>query len=229
MSTNMQFPDEDEQNDRYLLWSQAPSWMDNDKLKEREARVAEARERQRRRDEARREIMRWTALGTNGFPVRAIEIAKSADVADAVLVRVSAWDTSTDSLLVIAGGPGCGKTVAATWWAATRNPAPRFLRASTFAASSRYDRDTREQWFDAPGLVLDDLGAEFLDAKGSFLVDLDELIDVFYGNRKPLLITTNCTRDEFKSRYGERIADRIREAGSFWSCDEKSRRGKVKP
>jgi len=106
---------------------------------------------------------------------------------------------------------------------------PLFLRASTFAATSRYDAKHRETVFAAPALVLDDLGAEYLDDKGSFLVDLDELIDTFYANRRPLLITTNLDRDRFYQRYGSRIRDRLRECGAFWETKSGSLRAPRQP
>lgn len=178
-------------------------------------------------DEARREAeYRWARLSTADFPRRAIDAARTADDSTAAIRRVCSWTPETESILVLSGAPGCGKTVAATWWASKQRRTPRFVRATTFAASSRYDRDTRDTWFNARGLVLDDLGTEYLDAKGSFLVDLDELLDVFYGDKKPLLITTNCTKDAFKERYGARVVDRLRESGSWFSISDASRRTK---
>ena len=158
-----------------------------------------------------------------GFPRRAIEHALAADESNEMIARLRDWDVRRDNVFVMSGSKGIGKTVAAAWWALRRKSPPLFVRAATFAASSRYDRsdsDGKGRWLAASALVLDDLGAEFLDAKGSFLVDLDELVDVFYGDRRPLLITTNCPRGEFVKRYGERIVDRIRECGVFfeWSC-----------
>ena len=55
---------------------------------------------------------------------------------------------------------------------------------------------------------------------------LDELIDTFHGDRRPLLITTNCDVAGFKVRYGERIADRLRESGRWISVDGGSMRRK---
>lgn len=159
-----------------------------------------------------------------GFPLRAIQSARVADEDKSAITLVKAWDSSEESILVVSGSHGCGKTVAATWWAIRQRFVPTFIRASTFAASSRYDRDARAPWFAASSLVLDDLGSEFLDSKGSFLVDLDELFDVFYGDRRPLLVTTNCTIDEFRARYKSRIVDRLRECGSFFSVDGGSMR-----
>ena len=68
------------------------------------------------------------------------------------------------------------------------------------------------------------VGAEYLDAKGSFLVDIDELIDTFYAQRKPLIITTNCTQRQFAERYGERITDRMTECAQWASVVGKSLR-----
>lgn len=189
-----------------------------------DAEVAKERARHEHAAQAERERRRWVQLSANGFPRRAIDAAKIADPKRATIARIATWDPKERNLLVIAGPPGCGKTVAAAWWAARQEREPSFVRATTFAASSRYDRDTRASWFEASGLVLDDLGSEYLDAKGSFLVDLDELVDVFYGDARPLLVTTNCKLDDFRTRYGERVMDRIRECGTFWSTHDKSMR-----
>lgn len=161
-----------------------------------------------------------------GFPRRAVEFAAKIDADHPVIARLGTWDLDEISALILSGPKGVGKTVAAAWWSLRRKAAPLFLRASTFAASSRYNRDERERWMGASALVLDDLGAEYVDAKGSFLVDLDELVDVFYGDKRPLLITTNCGAGAFKERYGERIADRIRECGAFFEWSGPSFRGR---
>lgn len=132
-------------------------------------------------------------------------------------------------LLVLSGGVGSGKTTAAAWVIASmRFPLPRFLRATTFARTSRYDAAANLAWSKAGALVLDDLGAEYIDSKGSFLTDLDELLDTYYADRRPLIITTNLGVDEFRDRYGGRegrIASRIREAGAWAQCGGLDLRG----
>lgn len=200
------------------------NWTD-EQWAEHDARIAASRQRERQVDARGR-------LAAAGFPLRAIEVAQSARDDEPLIQRVKNWNTETTSVLVISGSKGCGKTVAATWWAAKQSRTPIFVRASTFAASSRYDRDTRVEWFSAPAMVLDDLGAEYLDGKGSFMVDLDELIDVYYGDKRPLLITTNCPKDAtkerpgFRERYGERVYDRLKECGSWFETNSDSRRGR---
>lgn len=191
---------------------------------ERDRQVAAARAEEARRAETQRIEGRRRDLRAAGFPLRAIDSAMVADATAAPIVRVASWDPSKASTLVISGSKGCGKTVAATWWAMHQPTVPRFIRAATFAASSRYERADRNELLEAPALVLDDLGTEYLDAKGSFLVDLDELMDVFYGDCKPLLITTNSSLEDFRTRVGERFADRMRECAVFWATSARSLR-----
>ena len=161
-----------------------------------------------------------------GWPVRALEASAIADTSKPAIVRIATWNPADECVLVLSGPPGCGKTTAAAHWALKRGRAPAFLRATTFAASSRYDHEQRDGWLNASALVLDDLGSEYADAKGNFLVNLDELVDTFYGDKRPLLITTNCTSADFKSRYGQRVVDRIRECGSWFSLTSESLRKK---
>jgi DNA replication protein DnaC len=158
------------------------------------------------------------SLESQGWPARAVRAAREADVTRESITRLAAVNFEASSIVVLAGDPGCGKTVAACHWAMHSrrfHNCTEFVRASTFAASSRYDQETRQRWYGAHALVLDDLGAEYLDAKGSFQVDLDELVDTFYGDERPLIVTTNLNGQAFKSRYGERVTDRIRECGKW--------------
>lgn len=198
--------------------------LSDEQWAEHDARVAADRAKLEAGDRGQRDAIRRAALLDAGFPRRALDAIAVVDEGRSAIAKVKGWSAAPEGVLVIAGGYGCGKTVAATWWAMRIASVAVFVRAATFAASSRYDRDERATWLKAPALVVDDLGVEFLDAKGSFLVDLDELIDVFHGDRKPLLITTNCTTEEFRARYGGRIADRIREAGAFFAIADGSLR-----
>lgn len=198
--------------------------LTDEQWRERDAEIQDARDAESAGKNAKQRERHRTALAEAGFPRRAIDWAVAADENVPAIRRVRDWDPRTESTLVLSGPKGCGKTVAAAWWAMQQRPVPTFVRATTFAASSRYERDERERWLKASALVLDDLGTEYLDAKGSFLVDLDELLDVFYGDYKPLLITTNCTMKVFQDRVGLRITDRLRECGLFYSLTGQSLR-----
>jgi DNA replication protein DnaC len=211
---------------RHELVPGSSSWTD-EQWAEHDAKIA-ARRAEHEREEAERDrLHRLDRLERAGWPKRALEAAAAADETKPALARVVAWKPTSECVLVLSGAPGCGKTTAAAHWAIRRWPTPAFLRATTFAASSRYDHERRSAWLDAEALVLDDLGSEYADTKGNFLVDLDELVDTFYGDKRPLVITTNCTDAVFKSRYGQRIVDRIRECGSWFSVNSTSLRRKA--
>ncbi len=154
-------------------------------------------------------------MSQRGWPRRTLEVAATADLQKPAIIALGAWKYDERNVVVINGGVGVGKTVAAARWCMGVANRIGFVRAPTFAASSRYDRETREMYYDAEGLCLDDLGAEYADKKESFLVDLDELIDTFYSDRRPLLITTNMKSPTFKTRYGLRIWDRLQQCANW--------------
>lgn len=168
-----------------------------------------------------------------GYPQRAVELVV-AGISLQETPAIGAARTflgGQHTMLVLSGPPGAGKTLAATWWAWHRpeySP-PTFGRTSEFAVVSRYDAEARARWYDASSLVLDDVGAEYLDKGGSLLVDLDALVDAFYASGRSLLLTTNLPRAAFEARYGERIADRMREVARWVGLKGPSLRGGGKP
>lgn len=134
-------------------------------------------------------------------------------------------------VLVLSGGPGCGKTVGACSWLRlalldhklwdTSFMAPafrtscRFVTAARLSRWSRYDNSAMAELLRAGRLVIDDLGSEFMDASGSYLTTLTEVITDRYDNLRPTLLTTNLDGPAFRARYGDRIADRVSEGQSF--------------
>jgi DNA replication protein DnaC len=78
-------------------------------------------------------------------------------------------------------------------------------------------------------LVIDDLGAEYSDSKGFFASLFDEVVNARYENMRPTILTTNLDVEGFAARYGERIVDRIREAGRFLNCGAQSLRRRAAP
>lgn len=188
---------------------------------------AEWEREQRYRREAEEQRLREFM---QAMPKRAAEFALATNTDDLLIKRASDWLGAhrSDGIVVFSGPAGVGKTVAACWIANRFSSVPLFMRASEFATTSRYDQDARENWQGRRAMILDDLGAEYLDPKGSFLVDLDELVDHYYASKRYLIITTNCDKATFKNRYGERIVDRLAEAGTWIAVPGTSRRRKAK-
>lgn len=146
-----------------------------------------------------------------GWPQRAISEAERADESKPCIQAVRDWRPEPSAcILVLSGGRGAGKTVAVAWWALRQTVPVEFVTAESYVTASAYD-GARDRWRNAAALVLDDLGVEYQDAKGASASAMDALVDEFYSHQRPLLITTNLDAPAFKSRVGERIADRVRE------------------
>lgn len=222
----------------------------------RDAEVAEARakhaaavlelERKRRSELLRSDSCR--------FPLLAIETATALAaggsgsdggsgggrklVDTSAFAKVKRMVTDDRRALVLAGGVGTTKTTAATWFALEHGgSSPGFIRASELEARGRYDthaakgNDLRSWLRERSMLVIDDLGAEYMDGKSVFRSLLDEVIDVYYGDRKRLIITTNLhasknkdpkraqhEEPQFAERYGERVSSRLFEIGRWGNC-----------
>ncbi len=163
------------------------------------------RDRERSAAEAKRSWLRDMEM--RGVPREHRERLADGLIDTACLREVRAWLVSSETLMVLAGGRGCGKTQAAAHCVAERG---LFVVAGRLARLDRYESEVVEPLENCAVLVIDDLGAEYLDRKGFYLSFLDELVDRRHSNRRKTMLTTNATWDEFKRRYGERIADRAR-------------------
>lgn len=198
-----------------------------------DARVERERVERQRGDEERAREERYRQLVAWGVPHRDVRL----------IATTSLWRTAALSavkrpfgILVLSGSTGCGKTTAAAWWLADEGPvageryrqplAPMFLSVARFGSLSRFDETRMRQAWLARKLVLDDLGAEYADERGAFVQLVDAIVNERYANELPLVITTNLSREEFRERYGERVADRIRHDGRFISTSEPSLRRK---
>lgn len=162
-------------------------------------------------------------LGRHG----ALVTSAAFDVEYPAIRGVKAWLASSRTLAVVSGPPGTGKTTAGAWWCIERVRAgrscPKRITAAELSKLSRYD-DTHRGIVRAQALVIDDLGAEYDDARGMFRSDIDQIVDTFYQGERELLITTNLEADEIEARYGDRITDRLAEAGAWIPVTGKSLR-----
>lgn len=182
-----------------------------------------------------------------GIPRRIRDFATDPDQT-AAIKRVDRWRADSQSsadawCLVLSASKGLGKSVAAGYAAQGMLAGGGRAVVSYWDSRDRKDKTLPSWWsissfarlggfdgrFDAickhPGLiVLDDLGAEYLDAKGWFHQALDAFIDERYCEYRPTIITTNLSATDFKARYSERICDRLREGGAFYEFRGESMR-----
>jgi DNA replication protein DnaC len=138
---------------------------------------------------------------------------------------VTAFKESTDVMLVLSGNPGSGKTLAASKYLYDSTDG-WFMDVSSLARLSRYDNESMEEVESYGVIVIDDLGMEFDDKSGSFRSLFDSIINARYSAMRKTIMTTNLDAAAFKERYGERVADRIRECGKFIVCAGASLRKK---
>lgn len=148
------------------------------------------------------------------------------------------------SILVLAGGVGLGKTLAAVLWLYTwgmdaknwdTEPYGQFLRgrglfltAREFLLMDHFDGEAMDLVMRPTRLVLDDVGAEPLDDKGFGTSKIDALIDARYCGPGLTLVTTNLAPRTFEARYGVRVIDRLREVGRWVTLgDGPSLRGRA--
>lgn len=208
----------------------SPEWW-----AQRDREVAEQRAEDAAALEQRRMAARSGELRDNGFPEMFVTAALGK-LDDTIAMRFAQQFVHLPrKLLVLAGGVGAGKTTAAAWVALKgQDPRPGFLRISELERRGRYDKRLDEWLKDKTSLVIDDVGAEVLDGKGVFRSLMDEVVDIFYSNRRTLVMTTNLRpskqdkdeEDQFYERYGERVWSRVSQLGVWGDCGTRDlRRG----
>lgn len=117
-------------------------------------------------------------------------------------------------LIVLSGGTGCGKSTACAhglsiwpglWVHGPDLAKPDFSDADEYGVR-RQTLDERMR--DAGLLVLDDVGIEH--SPGGYAASrITDVLEHRESNRRPSIVTTNLTSEEFKTKYGARIASRL--------------------
>jgi hypothetical protein len=212
-------------DDYFRAWEKAngrnlseEEWAIRDAEIERDRIAREAKEEEWRQQSLRVDLV------NRGCPAKDLERVVSGEMQDTqALVEARGALSLSLVLLVLSGLRGCGKTTAAAWWVTQKHKPqqyvrtfdPRFVDSTSLARWPKYDDAAMRELERASALVIDDLGVEYDDKGGAFRSFLDGLVNSRYAACLPTLITTNLTASDFRARYGERIADRIREAGRF--------------
>lgn len=151
---------------------------------------------------------------------------EAIDAVDEFQSKPDAW------CLLLLGGIGCGKSTAAgkLLVKTEKGTAPFYnlwVRVSEVSRMSGFGVQTEERYAEmrsAPVIVFDDLGTEVLTP--TWQQALDDVLDWRYQHSKRTIITSNLAAGDFKARYGERLADRIREGGMVKTLGEGSLRGR---
>jgi DNA replication protein DnaC len=200
---------------------------------------AEAAEKEKRMNWAAE--VRRRALGETKMPTRVIDLIESGLQDTDPILAARSFLSSPRSLLVMAGGTGNGKTVAACAALAhylrvdddgysmpTAERVGRFVKAMEIVRIGTFNEGFWRSLERSPLLVVDDVGTEPLDDKGWALANFAALIDSRYDSKAKTILTTNLTVDGFKARYaatdGGRLVDRLREAGAFLTFGGESMR-----
>lgn len=183
----------------------------------------------------------WAALRRAGVSPSDTRAVLDDEVLDTVAIgAVQRWSRErAGGVLVIHGPPGVGKSFAAARWALERH---RDGFSTVWLAAVDYPRDRprdsatrsdgwtdRGEWLDrgarATALVVDDVGAG--QATGSaFAERVRAVLIQRHGERRPTLVLCNThglraeRRDQVRAWLGERLWDRLAQAGGVVSIDE---------
>lgn len=133
----------------------------------------------------------------------------------------------TGKITILSGSVGIGKTIAMYNYMNHNTKGKGYTTASKLYRMLKRDTDKIiELVTDVDILLIDGLGEEYEAGSGFFVSLLDEIINIRYENLKTTIIATNLNAEKFRTRYGDRIADRINEDDGFIGSTEKSLRKK---
>lgn len=154
-----------------------------------------------------------------GIQSRFAQTILDGPVESKALLRVKEFlqkDFSCGRALVLASLPGRGKTLAGAFfvWQAKGLLVPARDLQGIFLNDDKFSRIKN-----CRALLVDDLAVEH--KSDFFAYGLDALLDCRYGDQKATVISTNLNWEKFVEAYGQRIANRLKEWGSF--CELKDR------
>lgn len=129
------------------------------------------------------------------------------------------------TLLVLSGGVGTCRTGSASWLLG-QLAGGVFVEAEDLLSIALENKALYLRVKRARVVVVDDLGAEIADPKGHWKKTFNALFNAWYSSLAVVVITTNLTVEQFRDKYGERVADRLRERGRFVEIGGTSVRGK---
>lgn len=121
-------------------------------------------------------------------------------------------DARDKRLMALCGNTGAGKSFAAAWWLKNEVAGVK-IWIDCFDLERLPRNDPRiDVLFSCRALVIDDLGTESVDERERFLSLFDSIMRRRHANFLKTVITSNGSMNDLISRYGERFADRLKDA-----------------
>lgn len=170
-------------------------------------------------------------LEARGLRERDVTAAKTPDDRPS-MVAAQSWLAGESTWLVLLGGVGTGKTVAAAWCllqVLSRGGTAQYRVMSEVSRLSSFDegRADLERMKRLDLLALDDVGTENFTAHAGGL--LFDLLDARHANRKRTIVCSNLDSKALVARLGERLADRIQSDGQVVKLTGASMRRREAP
>jgi DNA replication protein DnaC len=174
-----------------------------------------------------------------GAPERAVDVITSGACETVATRAIADWLKTDTPFLLLLGGTGTGKTVAAvgalrsarrdTYFLSKSGPVPCWVYSASAGffcdidelkgASYRSEgEELHAKCKRIPLLILDDLGIETVDSKGIWQAAFDALVKARDAKRLRTIITANMTGEQFRATYGDRAYSRIKGAGVVVGC-----------
>lgn len=197
---------------------------------EHDRRVRASHEADRRRERLQYVQSRKALALSCGAPARLVREAIDPAVYRGDTAAARAVARHRSGILVLAGGTGAGKSLAATrWLLESGGGSPAFLTADRLESAGRYGREAaelRRTWEHATAFVLDDLGDEPAGTSEQWPALLSALWHRF-SDSAAMVVTTNLLRPDFDARYpNARLQSRMRLA-RWVNCPETDMRRKA--
>lgn len=161
-------------------------------------------------DEAEERRLLKERLEGSGIPRGALDVVTGAMEPTEATQAVDEWLPTDKRLLLLSGGVGTGKTVAAAH--AIRRARGRWLYAPNITKVASFGDEQAQAMSRLRAsklLVIDDLGSEFSQTTGWGRTELANLIVDRYEDALRTIITTNLDAKAWRAYADERLRDRL--------------------
>lgn len=172
-------------------------------------------------------------LKMQGIPEHMIDARKDHPALIGRWEQIVHYVSNPTKNLLMTGGCGNGKTFAAVaiakWFAIKKSRVSRIANSESLYAEWREaslrgsPKELAEKFQQTPLLILDDLGqGEITDTYARWLYSV---INSRYENKRPTVVTTNLTSEQFRAIFGNAMLSRLSD-GEVWKFEGEDNRVK---